>query len=412
MITVVVALAFSYGLQMYCTVPAFSSIGEEFALSPSQTALMVSAFFLGYATFHIPAGFFSAAYGLKTVAVTGSIIMSASTVLFAVSTEYWTLLLSRVLGGMGMSAIVGSAIPLAVAWSSPTNVRMIVGGFINGLGATAGNAFGLYFWDYLTRWMSWRSSTLVAAAFGLLVTLLAIGVLRSPRGMADLDGGHFSWASTSRCLRSRSMWAIGIGSVGAYGALFTVSQLSPGYVETELGFSSPNASLVSTVMLLIGIPGALIGGYFADGARRYLPTLWLPAVMLAILLISIPFANSITVWIILAGVGFLGMMYFSPCTVSPGEYPDEIASRDFGTALGLVLTLGNCGSILFPYIYGRVTELSGPDTGWLVLGAAAALASSAFLLAREPRSSPAPGPDCIEAQANKKMNPSQHDRIA
>lgn len=88
-------------------------------------------------------------------------------------------------------------------------------------------------------------------------------------------------------------------------------------------------------------------------------------------------------------IGFLGMMYFAPCTVSPGEYPDEISPRDYGTPLGLVLTLGNAGAIVFPYLYGRVTEGVGPTAGWLSLAIVAGIACCALLVTREPRTAPA-----------------------
>ncbi|MDN5889302.1 MAG: hypothetical protein L0H57_06255, partial [Yaniella sp.] len=64
-ITVSTLLAFSYGLQMYAVVPAYSRLTTEFGLSYSQVGLMVSLWFLGYAIAHIPAGFAAAAWGLK-----------------------------------------------------------------------------------------------------------------------------------------------------------------------------------------------------------------------------------------------------------------------------------------------------------------------------------------------------------
>ena len=71
MIAIIAAGVLSYGLQMYCIVPAFGDIQDEFSLSLAQTSLLVSFFFLGYAAAHIPVGFLSAAYGAKTVTVAG-----------------------------------------------------------------------------------------------------------------------------------------------------------------------------------------------------------------------------------------------------------------------------------------------------------------------------------------------------
>lgn len=117
--------------------------------------------------------------------------------------------------------------------------------------------------------------------------------------------------------------------------------------------------------------------------------LLVPATLMVACMFVLPFAGAAIFSIALAGIGFLGMMYFAPCTVSPGEYPDEISPRDYGTALGLVLTLGNAGAIVFPYLYGRVTEGVSPTAGWLSLAIVAGMACCALLVTREPRTAPA-----------------------
>ncbi|WP_342659759.1 putative sulfoacetate transporter SauU [Rhodococcus ruber] len=384
-IGVVVALAFSYGLQMYASVPAFGSIGDSFNLTLSQISLLVSAFFLGYAAAHIPAGFAAAAWGFKTVAVSGSALLTASTALFAVSNHFALLLISRFVGGMAMSMIVGSAIPIAAGWSRPDRVRITVGGFVNGLGFTVGAALALYAWTYINSGLGWRAGAWIAAVIALVITLLAAVFLVTP---TNIEHEEFSWNSTMRCFRSKSMWMIGIGSIGAYGGLFTVSQLGPGYAEAELGLSASSAGLLSAMMLFLGIPGALFGGYIADRARRFVPTLRIPAFLMVVCIFALPFAGPVVFSLALACIGFLGMMYFAPCTVSPGEYPDEISPRDYGTALGLVLTLGNVGAIVFPYLYGNLSERTGTVTGWLALASVAAVACCALFVTREPRTTP------------------------
>ncbi|WP_165943890.1 MFS transporter [Saccharopolyspora karakumensis] len=381
----VILMAFGYGLQMYAMVPAFGSIAEEYGLGLTQISLLVSAFFLGYALAHIPAGFAAAAFGYKLVAVAGSALLAGSSLMGAVADGYVLFLLSRLIGGMSMSIIVGSAIPLAAAWAKKRQVNLVVGGLVNGLGFTSGAAVGLYVWVALLDLVGWRMGIGLAAAIGLVVTVVAVSALRVPADVPELGGGHFSWRGTFACLRSRSIWAIGIGSVAAYGILFTVSQLGPDYAEAELGFSASMAGLLSVVLLLLGIPGAFIGGVLGDRSARFLPTLWVPAAVVVVLLALLPFAGATSVWLVQAGIGLVGMMYFAPCTVSPGEYPDEVATNDFGTALGLILTLGNAGAIAFPYIYAVTAEHAGKSVGWWVLTGIAGLATTAFFLAREPR---------------------------
>lgn len=383
-IAVATLLAFSYGLQMYAIVPAYPVLTGTLGLSYSQVGLLVSLWFLGYAAGHIPAGFAVAAWGLKRIAVWGGFITALSSVVFAASETYSVMLIARFIGGVGMSMIVAAIFPLGAYWAKPGNSKLVAG-ILNGLGFTGGAAVGLYMWIFLVEGTGWKISTLIAALVGIAIALVAITTIETPQHITGLEGNKFSWPSTRKVLRSRSMWGIGLGSVAAYGAYFTVSQLGPGFAETEHGFTSEHAGLLGVVMLLVGIPGALIGGRYADKTQRFLPTLWVPAAIIVVLLVLIPFVSSGLLWVVLSAVGLVGMMYLSPANVAPGEFEDEIPRHEFATALGLVLTLGNLGAVVFPYVYALGTEQVISSVGWWLIGALSAISWLGFFLAREPR---------------------------
>lgn len=383
-IAIATLLAFSYGLQMYAIVPAYPTLTDSLALSYSQVGLLVSLWFLGYAGGHIPAGFAVAAWGLKKVAVWGGSVTAASSVFFAMTDSYSVMLVARCMGGIGMSMVVAAIFPLGAYWAKPENSKLIAG-ILNGVGFTGGAAVGLYIWAFVVESIGWKSATLTAAAVGFAIALLGAVVIRTPANMTELEGNKFSWSTTAKVLKSRSMWGIGLGSVAAYGAYFTVSQLGPGFAETQHGMSTEHAGLLGVVMLLVGVPGAILGGMYADRAKKFMPTLWIPAGVIVVLLVMIPFANSAALWVVLSAVGLFGMMYLSPANVSPGEYPNEVPAQEFATALGLVLTLGNLGAVIFPYVYALGTEQANSSVGWWLIGALSALSWLGFFLAKEPR---------------------------
>lgn len=383
-IAVSTLLAFSYGLQMYAVVPAYPTLTEELGLSYSQIGLMVSLWFLGYALAHVPAGFAAAAWGLKKVAVWGGVITALSSVLIALSSSYGFMLSARFIGGLGMSLVVASIFPLGNYWSKPENGKLVAG-ILNGLGLTGGSAVGLYVWTFLMNAYGWRASLWMAAGVGIVIAIAAAALIQIPQHMDELEGDEFSWRSTMGVLKSKTMWGIGIVSVAAYGAFFTVSQLGPGFAETEHGFSASNASLLGLVMLVIGIPGSIIGGIYADRAKKFLSTLWIPATIIVVLLALIPLVNSILLWVVLSLIGIFGMMYLSPASVSPSEYPEEVSSQDFATALGLVLTLGNLGAVVFPYVYTLGTQLGSSALGWWMIAGLSALSLLGIRMAKESR---------------------------
>src|SRR5699024_4143243 len=153
----------------------------------------------------------------------------------------------------------------------------------------------------------WRASLWMAAGLGTIIAIAGAALIQIPRNMDELEGDEFSWSAIINVLQSETLCVIGIVSVAAYGAFFTVSQLAPGYAETEHGFSSSNASLLGLVMLLIGIPGSILGGIWADRAKKFLSTLWIPAALIVVLLVLIPVVNSVLLWVILSAIGLFGM---------------------------------------------------------------------------------------------------------
>lgn len=377
-------LAFSYGLQMYAIVPAYSTLEAEFGLSYSQVGLMVSLWFLGYAIAHIPAGFGAAAWGLKSMAVWGGFITAGSSLLIGMADSYGAMLTARFIGGVGMSMIVAAIFPLGSYWAKPENGKLIAGIF-NGLGLTGGSAVGLYVWTFIMNAVGWRTGIFIAAAVGLVIAIAGAALIQMPKNMDELEGNEFNWESTKKVLTSKTMWGLGILSVAAYGAFFTASQLAPDFAENEHGFDASTASLLGLVMLLVGIPGSILGGIWADRAKKFLPTMLIPAALIVVLLALMPLANSVFLWVILSAIGIFGMMYLSPASVSPSEYPEEVSSQDFATALGLVLTLGNLGAVVFPYVYTLGTEIHGSALGWWMIAGLSALSLFGVLLAKESR---------------------------
>src|SRR5699024_5169457 len=141
----------------------------------------------------------------------------------AMSGSYGFMLTSRFIGGIGMSLVVASIFPLGNYWSKPENGKLVAG-ILNGLGLTGGSAVGLYVWTILMEAMDWRSSLWIATGIGIVIALAAAALIEIPKNMDELEGDEFSWANTKKVLTSKTMWGIGIVSVAAYGAFFTVSQ--------------------------------------------------------------------------------------------------------------------------------------------------------------------------------------------
>lgn len=311
-------------------------------------------------------------------------ILGVTTAASGAANSYAMLAVLRTVGGVGAAALVGAGFQLGASWARLGERKFVLGGLINGVGFTIGAAVALYVWVVVVQSIGWRAGLVAAGAIGLVLATVAAAVLKTPPRADTLGGGHLSWHGVAGSLMSRNLWGIGIGGMGAYAAFFTVSQIGPSYAQSTLGLSASTAGLLAATVLLVGVPGGLLGGLISDRSPRFLPTMMIPGVIVVLLVALLPFVRGAVVWIVQGGIGFLLMFLFAPLAASPAEY-EEIAAEDFATGVGLVLLLCNLGAVIDPVIYASVTESFNPTAGWLAVAAVAFVSWFGFFLTREPR---------------------------
>lgn len=384
MVAVLTSSFFGLTLQWYAVVPAFGEIGEAFDVGFARVSLLASLFFFGYAIAHIPVGFLSAAIGAKRVVVLGMLLLAVTTVLSGVAGSYAILAVLRTVGGVGAAALVGAGLQLGASWARSRERKFVLGGLLNGVGFTLGAAAALYVWVGVVESIGWRGGLATAGVIGLVLSAVTAAVLKMPPQVDALGGGHLSWRGVARSLASRNLWGVGLGGLGAYAAFFTVSQIGPSYAQSTLGFTAAAAGLLAATVLLVGVPGGLIGGLVSDHSSRFLPTLMIPGLIVVALVALLPFVQGVAIWLVQGGIGFLLMFLFAPLAASPAEY-GEIGPEDYATGVGLVLLLCNLGAVIDPIVYASITESLNPTAGWLAIAAIALVSWFGFFLVREPR---------------------------
>jgi len=129
---------------------------HDFNINPNNMGLLGGVFFLSFAIFQIPAGILIDKYGPRkvmsvviTFAVLGSII-------FALSNSFYTLLIGRVLMGLGCSICLMGSLVLITRWTDSDQFSKLAGiilavGGIGGLLATTPLS-------YFSELFGWRLS--------------------------------------------------------------------------------------------------------------------------------------------------------------------------------------------------------------------------------------------------------------
>jgi MFS family permease len=369
-------------LNWFDVATAFPLIGNEFKVGLGPLSLLISLYIVGYGLSHIPGGMLATRIGMKRTLVLGLLIQGLAGIMSGLSHSYIELAVFRVVAGIGGSVFIAMGTAAVVVWFRKKDVTLALG-ITGGAAFSAGAAFALYVWVFVQDATSWHTSLVLAGVFELLVMVVTIVAFRVPEGHRVLNGARFDRVALQASLGSRDLWVYGIALLGGYGAYFTTSQLFSEYVTVTRHFAPSTGGLLSSLILLAGIPGSLLGGYFADRSGNLRLFVVGPLITVAALLVLIPVVPNDALWPLGIGIGFFLIFGFAAWLAVPARV-STIEHAYIGTATGLMLTLAAVGGFFIPIIFGHLVPHTSFDTGWLFLAIAALAFALVGLAGRNP----------------------------
>ena len=361
-------------LNWFDVATAFPLIGAEFHVGLGPLSLLISLYIVGYGLSHVPGGMLATRFGMQRTIVLGLAVQGVAGVMSGLARSYPELAAFRILSGIGGSVFVAVAMAAVVIWFREHDVTLALG-ITGGAAFSAGAAVALYGWIFVQRAVGWHTSLVLAGVFELLVVVITIATFGLPAGTEPLTGGRFERSALRAALASRDLWIYGIALLGGYGAYFTTSQLFAGYATQDRHLSASSSGLLSALILLAGIPGSLLGGYWADRSRNLRAFIVGPLLIVAALLALIPLVPDGALWALGIGIGFFLTFGFAGWLAVPARVC-AIDHAYLGTATGLMLTLAAVGGFFIPILFGHLVPHSSYTTGWIAL----AVVSSAFAL--------------------------------
>jgi MFS family permease len=248
-------------------------IQAEFELSDFNVGLLGSAFTLVYAIGALPFGLWADRGLRKNVIAVGVAIWSSATLLTGFTTNFLQLFISRAVLGVGEASyypagtsLLGDFFPrekrgrVMSIWSAGTAVGIAVGFAGGGL---------------LAARFGWRPAFFVTAAPGLVFAVLAFRLREPLRGAAELEGPRLQRARDAslgtmlRLLRIPTLRYAIIAQTALFFVLGADAYWLPTLLTRRFGMSVGEAGTLSGAVIVVGgLLGTLIGGYFADWRRK------------------------------------------------------------------------------------------------------------------------------------------------
>ncbi len=375
-LAIIFASFLPFTLNWFAIIPMFPALIRDMGLSPLQIGGVVSAFVAGYGIAHVPGGMLAERLGLRAAILLGIAVEGIGVVLTATAHGYGTLLLGRLVCGVGGSIYIGSAVGLTTAWFRDRELAT-ANGLTTGVAFSIGAAIGLFGWGLLEAAVGWRSAILAGAAVSLAALLLMVVSYPHPPVGDDVEtaSGH-SLASLRRVIGSNRLWIMSLAFFGGYGSYFTAVAMIPGYAVAYLHVDPATGHRLGAILLLSGIVGSLLGGWLSDRVLGLLPTFLLACVIEAGALLAVPHLGVAGLEVAAGLVGASTILGFVSWIGLPGLMRSSLQLGDVPTAVGLMLTVVAIGGVILPPAYASMVERFGIAGGWNGL----ATASLAFAL--------------------------------
>jgi MFS family permease len=173
-----------------------------------------------------------------------------------------------------------------------------------------------------------------------------------------------------------------------------VSQLFSEYATQDRHLSTSAGGLLSALILLAGIPGSLLGGYWADRSRNLRIFVVGPLIAVAVLLALIPVVPTAALWVLGIGIGFFLIFGFAAWLAVPARV-SKIEHQFIGTATGVMLTLAAIGGFFIPIIFGHLVPHTSYTFGWVFLAAVTLLFALVGLAGHNPEMTSEPSETAV-----------------
>ena len=368
---------------------AIIPMAEDNGWSPTVQGAVMSAFFLGYVTLQIPAGYLSDRFGGKWVLGLGVLFWSLFTLLTPASAALGitVLLACRFLMGVAEAVTWPSIYSLYSRWVHPDRRASAVG--LMNSGISGGSVIALICTPWLISVWSWQGAFYLYGLLGVIWFVVWAPLARSrPADKTDWDTPNAASATSEAgpatdrndasaqtvyprltvrgMLRSRAVWAIAIAHICINWSLYLVLSWFPTFVNRELGADLQLAGFLALAPIIVSLIMAPLAGRLFDRlVARGRDRLKVRCTMQSLAFVGITAA--------MMGITLTDSLILSVTVItlsnaltafSIGGFATnhlDIAPNQSGLLMGVTNTLAAVSSSASVFVSGWIQDLSG---GW------------------------------------------------
>lgn len=357
-----VAGAFTIALGYGVVAPVLPQFAQEFGVSNFAATAVISSFALSRLIFAPAAGHIVSKIGERTTYVTGLLIVAVMTGIAVFVTDYWQLLLSRGLAGIGSSmfSIAATALMIKVM---PTTQRGQVAG-INSAAFLLGNLLGPVLGALVAGWG--LRAPFAVYFFTLVIAALVVWIaLRNSTHVGSQAGAQALAPTTFRAAVSLRQYRASLLSTFSFGwAIFGVRiSAVPLFVAGALGGGGVESGWVLAAYAAGNAVFVIPSGKWNDKIGRK-PMLVFGFALSATAFFIFPLTTSVP--FAMATLALAGIAAACANPAQQAVIADVVGKREGGQVVAASQMSADFGGILGPLIAGLLIDaVSFTSAFWL-----------------------------------------------
>lgn len=329
-------------------------IGKDLSLTSTETGLILSTFFLGYAIMQIPGGILADKFGAKRVLLIAIIAWSIFTGLTAIAWTLAIMLVVRFLFGIGEGGFQPSASKI-ISTSFPENERSKVMSIMLSSSGIMGMIIPIIAAALLVT-IGWRAFFVIAGLLGVIIAFLYWKFVPKDQVVQQSTNGPKVKEILGQLLKMPFMWSLVISYFTIYAVNWGMNTWMPTYLTNERGLDLVSIGWLQMIPGVIAIIAMLGSGYIIDKldlrVNRIVGAVC--ALFLAGFLFLMFNAESITLFITYQCIVTLLTTYV--VLLLPSFVLKKIPSEFAGTAMGIANTGGQLAGFVTPTLIGFMVD--------------------------------------------------------
>jgi MFS transporter, ACS family, glucarate transporter len=351
---------------------AAAGFSKDFDLSKTQIGLVFSAFAYPYLFLQIVGGFISDRFGARRTLIACGLIWAAATALTGLAAGLASMIVARVLLGIGEGATFPAATCAMSRWVVKEE-RGFAQGFTHAA-ARIGNAAAPAVVVAIMASYGWRASFFVCALLSFAwVALWAVTFTEYPKDHPRASALELSNLPPPRAATSKAVpWSRLIARMApvtivyfCYGwTLWLYLSWIPQYFLHSQHLDLKQSALFASSVFFAGVIGDTLGGIVTDRllksskrlevARSYMVCVCMFLTLIS--LVPLMFTHSLGLSLACLSAGF----FFAEMTIGPmWAIPMDISVEFSGTASGIMNTGSALAAIISPVVSGYLIDVSG-----------------------------------------------------